>query len=84
MEKPIISCDTSGCRAIVDDGINGYLVPVKNVEALADAMEKFQLLPEDQKQEMGQNGRQKAKDEFDDYIVTSQYLRILNQLNFNV
>ncbi|HQW13105.1 MAG TPA: glycosyltransferase family 4 protein [Saprospiraceae bacterium] len=84
MEKPIISCDTSGCRAIVDDGINGYLVPVKNVGALAEAMEKYQLLSEGQRKRMGQKGRQKAQDEFDDHIVTRQYLGILNQLKFNV
>jgi glycosyltransferase involved in cell wall biosynthesis len=60
MGKPVITCDTSGCKAVVDDGINGFLVPVKNITALADTIEKFYLLPEETKQMMGRSGRKKS------------------------
>lgn len=45
MKRPIITTDTNGCRDTVEDGINGFLVPIMNVEALVDKMEKFILQP---------------------------------------
>jgi len=45
MGRPIISTDAPGCRETVVEGVNGYLVPVKDVCALAAAMEKFILNP---------------------------------------
>ena len=41
MSMPIITTDVPGCRETVVSGTNGFLVEVKNVNALADAMEKF-------------------------------------------
>ena len=46
MGRPVITTDVPGCRETVVDGVNGYLVPVKNVEKLVDAMEKFILYTE--------------------------------------
>ena len=43
MGRPIITTDAPGCRETVVDGYNGYLVPVKAVEELATAMERFIL-----------------------------------------
>ena len=39
--RPIITTDAPGCREPVTDGVNGYLVPVKNVDAIVAAMEKI-------------------------------------------
>src|SRR5205085_11469220 len=47
MERPVITTDTAGCRETVDENINGYLVPVKNSEALANAMTRFISLEKD-------------------------------------
>jgi len=41
MGKAIITTDAPGCRETVQDGYNGYLVPVKSVAALAESMERF-------------------------------------------
>ena len=81
MEKPVISCDTGGCRTIVDDGVNGYLVPVKDVDALVHAFETFKLLPEISREKMGKSGREKAISEFDEEIVTSQFIKLIDGLN---
>ncbi|UYI80139.1 MAG: glycosyltransferase [Fusobacterium varium] len=43
MEKPIIATNVTGCKEIVDDGENGYLVNVKDSFDLAQKMEKFIL-----------------------------------------
>lgn len=39
--RPVVTTDASGCRETVREGENGYLVPVKNVESLVAAMERF-------------------------------------------
>lgn len=39
--RPIITTDVPGCRDLVLEGVNGYLVPVKNACALAKAIEKI-------------------------------------------
>ena len=32
---PIVTTDTVGCRDVVEDGVNGFLVPIKNIDQLA-------------------------------------------------
>jgi glycosyltransferase involved in cell wall biosynthesis len=46
MARPIITTDAPGCRETVIDGQNGFLVPVRDAEALATAMEQFIMQPE--------------------------------------
>lgn len=37
--RAIITTDAPGCRETVKQGVNGFLVPIKNSQALADAMQ---------------------------------------------
>ncbi len=46
MGRPVITSDAPGCRQTVVDGVNGYLVPVKDAEALAAAMLRFVEAPD--------------------------------------
>jgi glycosyltransferase involved in cell wall biosynthesis len=39
--RPVITTDSVGCRETVIDGRNGFLIPVRDVEALAGAMRRF-------------------------------------------
>lgn len=64
MGRPIITTDAPGCRETVIDGYNGYLVPVKAVEDLADAMERFIVNPDLIKQ-MGSASRELVEEKFD-------------------
>lgn len=41
MGRPVITTDAPGCRETVTDGLNGFLVPVKNSDALYRAMRRF-------------------------------------------
>ncbi len=80
MGKPIITSQTAGCREAVEDGENGYLVEIKNSKALADTFLKFlSLLPEEKKL-MGEIGRIKACNEFDDAIIASQINDIVYEI----
>lgn len=38
---PIVATDIRGCRQVVDDGVTGYLVPVRSAIGLADAVERL-------------------------------------------
>jgi len=64
MGKPIITTDAPGCRETVLNGINGFLVPVKNSALLANAMERFILEP-DLICEMGIKSREIAQKKYD-------------------
>ncbi len=74
--KPIITTDHTGCREVVDNEKNGYLVPVKNPSALADAITTL-ASNESLRQSFGQHSRLKAEAEFDEKLVVN---KILTQL----
>jgi glycosyltransferase involved in cell wall biosynthesis len=61
--RAIITTDVTGCRDVVSEGVNGLIVPAKNVELLAQAIEKL-LFDTDLRKKMGKNGRQIAEREF--------------------
>jgi len=79
LEKPIITIDTAGCRAVVEEGKNGLLVPVKDHIALASAIEKL-IDDEKLRIRMGKYGREKALGEFDEKIVVRQTLKLYEGL----
>jgi glycosyltransferase involved in cell wall biosynthesis len=60
---PIVTTDVPGCREVVIDGENGYLIPTKNPEALAEAIEKL-LNDKVLRREMGAKGRSLVEREF--------------------
>jgi len=55
--RPLVATDTPGCREIVRDALNGFLVPVKDAASLANALHKL-LLDPDLGKRMGANGRE--------------------------
>lgn len=76
--RPIITTNRPGCGEIVDDGINGYTVKAHDTEDLISQMEKFIMLPEEKKIEMGMAGRRKVEAQFDRRIVVDEYLKAIN------
>ncbi len=80
MRTPIITTDSPGCREAVEDGKNGFLVPIKDATALSIAMQKFYNLSPEQKKIMGDHGRQKAKNEFDDRKISQQFFDIIKNV----
>lgn len=76
MGRPIITTDAPGCRETVIDGYNGYLVPVKAVEELAAAMERFIVNPE-LIIEMGKASHQLVEEKFDVDAVNQSMLEAM-------
>lgn len=80
MGKPVISTDVPGCREAVDDGDNGFLVPVRDAAALAEAMLRFVRLPERERARMGERGRHKVEQQFDEGTIAAEYMRIIGEV----
>ncbi|GMM91787.1 glycosyltransferase family 4 protein [Qipengyuania sp. MTN3-11] len=62
--RAIITTDSVGCRETVQDGRNGFLVPVRSPDALAEAMTRFVEHP-DLIVSMGARSREFAEERFD-------------------
>lgn len=73
--RPIITTDRAGCREVVDDGINGYIVKQQDTQDLIKKMEKFLSLSNAEQKQLGLNGRKKVEREFDRNIVIEAYLK---------
>jgi glycosyltransferase involved in cell wall biosynthesis len=78
MGRAIITTDAIGCRECVDEGINGFKVPVKDSKSLAIAIERLVNDP-DKIIQMGKASRIKAESEFDINFVIKKHLEIYNQ-----
>jgi len=73
MGRPVITTDAPGCRETVVDGVNGFLVPVREVDALARAMERFILKPK-LIERMGRESRRIAEERFDLHRINARFL----------
>lgn len=76
---PIVTTDTPGCRDVVRDGQNGFLVPARDPRALADAIEKLAQAP-DLRIRMGQAGRARAEQHFSSEKIIGQTLQVYDEL----
>jgi glycosyltransferase involved in cell wall biosynthesis len=74
MGRAIITTDAPGCRETVIDGENGFLVPVKSVDALVDAMTRFIEDP-DLAVRMGKRSREIAEEKYDVHKVNAVMLK---------
>tara|TARA_R110002126_G_scaffold291199_2_gene450910 strand:+ start:7073 stop:8197 length:1125 start_codon:yes stop_codon:yes gene_type:complete len=74
MGRAIITTDAPGCRETVVDGDNGFLVPVKSVDALVEAMKRFIEDPE-LAVRMGQRSREIAVEKYDVHKVNAVMLK---------
>lgn len=79
--KVIITTDTPGCRDLVTEGVNGYLVPPQSVTHLATAIEKLLMLNSDELKNMKQASRDLAVTKYDQEIVIDRYLYITDKVN---
>lgn len=74
---PIVSTPEGGIPDIIEDGVNGYLVPQKDVEALADKLEIL-IKNDELRKKMGEAGRKKYEAEFTLQKFEERMVEILN------
>lgn len=76
---PSIATDVPGCRSAVKNGETGILVPVKNANLLADAIEELLCSP-DKREAMGLEARKLVEEKFDSKIVVGLMLEQYNEM----
>lgn len=78
MGRAIITTDAVGCRECVDEGINGFKVPIKDAQSLAKTIE-FLVNNPIKIIEMGIASRTKAEKEFDINFVINAHFDLYKQ-----
>ncbi|EOG32845.1 TPA: glycosyltransferase family 4 protein [Enterococcus faecium] len=78
--RPIITTDRSGCREVIEEGKNGFIVKQQDTQDLVRVIEKFILIPHEKKVEMGLVGRKKVEEEFNRQIVVEKYMNEVNEI----
>jgi glycosyltransferase involved in cell wall biosynthesis len=77
---PLVTTDVPGCREVVVDGVDGLLVPARDADALARAIERLRKDPV-LAQRLGQAARRKALAQFDERIVIGRTLAVHEELS---
>jgi len=77
--RAIVTTDVPGCREVVQDGKNGFLVQVRNAKSLATAIQKLINNP-DLLSSMGKKGRLIAEQEFSIEQVVDKTLKLYSKI----
>jgi glycosyltransferase involved in cell wall biosynthesis len=80
MGRPIVATDVPGCREVVDDGVTGLLCEARNAASLAGKLERMIAMSDEERRTMGERGRAKVTEEFDEAAVVARYLKTLEDL----
>ena len=75
--RPIITTNRPGCREVVIEGKNGFLILEKSDEDLIKKIEKFLKLSWNKKKELGLYGRKHVEENFNRDTVIKYYLEEL-------
>jgi glycosyltransferase involved in cell wall biosynthesis len=87
MGVPCVVTNVRGCREAVEHERNGLIVPLRDVDALAEALIRL-LRDHDRRRAMGDAGRRMAREQFDERLVFQRvlaaYHRLLNEKGVQV
>ncbi|MDR0227607.1 MAG: glycosyltransferase family 4 protein [Flavobacteriaceae bacterium] len=79
MELPSIVSNINGCNEIIEEGVNGTIIPVKNTDAIKIAMLKL-LNNEDYYQQLKVNSRKMITERYEQQVVWDALLEEYNSL----
>lgn len=77
--KPIVCTDAGGNKELVEDGLNGHVVPMRDPEALAQRINSLLSSPE-AKARMGRESRRRAEEEFDWKLIAARTKEVYEEL----
>ena len=77
--RPLIAADAPGCREAVRDGVDGFLTPVGDEDAVVRALSRLQDDP-DLAVRMGNEARRRVVEDFDEEVVLAQTLAVYGEL----
>lgn len=73
--KPMVVTETGGMPEIIKDGINGFIIPVKDFESLASRINCL-LGDKELRERLGHTGRQMVEQQYTKEIVAENILRL--------
>jgi len=76
---PLVATDIEGCRMVVRHGENGFLIPVRDASALAEAIERL-ACDSALRERMGRASRAIAVDAFDETKILAQWMALYRQI----
>ncbi len=76
MGRAIVTTDAPGCRETIRDGVEGHLVPIRDADALADAMARMLDDPR-RTAAMADAAHARAREKYDVAIVNRQMMDLL-------
>lgn len=76
---PLVTTDATGCREAVEAGVNGLLVPVRDADALAQALKPL-IEDADRRQRFGARSRAIAEERFDSTRIHAATLSVYRTL----
>ena len=77
--RPIITTNKTGCKEVVCDNYNGYIVKQRDLDDLIEKIEKFINLSYEERRQMSLNARSFVEKNFDRRIIVDKYLEELNR-----
>jgi glycosyltransferase involved in cell wall biosynthesis len=80
MARPIVTTDVAGCNNVVKDNYNGFLCNLKDIQDLADKMEKMLNLPSQERRLFGLKGRALVERTYDENVVIDKYKELVNKV----
>lgn len=78
--RPVITTNHSGCKEIVETGVNGFLMKKGDTSDLIAKIESFIAIPYEQKKAMGLAGRAMVEQRFDRRVVVSTYMEEVRKI----
>ncbi len=78
--RPVITCDISGCREIVNKDVSGYLCEPRSSESLYKAIERFMKTPGDKRAAMGRAARSYVEQKFDRRSIILAYINEIKEI----
>ena len=77
---PPIVTNSGGSPELVEDNVSGIVIPVKDSQAIADAIKKL-YLDESLRKSMGQNARERIKLKFNNEITVNETLEVYQKIH---
>jgi hypothetical protein len=77
--RPVIGCRSGGPEDIIVDGKTGFLIPPRDVSALANAIIRLVKSPE-MRSEMGRAGRQRLTERFSHIAMAREFVEVYKRV----
>jgi colanic acid/amylovoran biosynthesis glycosyltransferase len=79
----VIASDCGGMKELIQNKVNGFLVPSRNPRMIADTILKWVKMPDDLKYRISQNARQTVEDKFNAKGMASSFIELYQTMEVN-